>query len=625
MKIMKIVFMGIAILIVVLSLVLGIGVYFASRYLDPQQIKPHIQESLKQVLGREVKIKDLEMMFSIRQGLRVEVKDFQIRDVPEFSQKPIFSVSMMRASLQLLPLLQKQQILVSEIVFENPRINIVRDAQGNFNVLAFDFLKQPQNQPISLNPDQGTAKIEVAGGAVGMLSGLLIRDVHLKNGSIYFEDQTGEIGPSAFLSGIDFFVQNVSMVQPFAFSLKAAVLSQEQNFSLDGRAQIDLTHLLAYVRDLNVRWDLSRVTADRIHGLSSAMAILDIRDPIKGIIFGEIRVAQIGPEGVSELIADIHLEDISFYSGRLRVPVEKGTGVLRLDHNRAELTKARLALGNGVIALTGFIKDYMNQQEYDLSLTIENIDMAQVLDQSGQEVELQGLVSAQASLKGEEMMSLAMFQPEAAKGQVSLADGQLTNINVLNLILQRIEGIPGLVEQLLMHLPQRYQDHLHQTHTPLSSVVASSFIEHERIHIDELFVKSEGFALQGQGTIDFSLKGQVQAQIIIDKDLSEAMVKSVSQLELLADNSGRLVFPVHVSGRFPDQLSFSPDVQNIGRRLLETRGRQELQKLLERALGQDQKDSESLEGDEDDLLKEGESQKIPAEQILDNFFGIIFR
>lgn len=624
MKIIKIIFIILVTIVILLSIVLGIGVYLASQYLDPQQIKPQIEELLKEALGREVQIKDLSMMVSFGQGIRIEVKDFEISDVPEFSHKPILNVSMMRLSLQLLPLLQRRQILVSEIIVENPRINIVRDEKRNFNILGFDFLKQAQNQGSDSHRAQSAENTQAAGNALGALSGLLIRDVHLRNGSIYFEDHTGEVGPSAFLTSIDFSVNNVSIIQPFDFLLKAAVLGQAQNFSLEGRAQIDLANLLVYVRDLNARWDLSMVSAERINGLSSALEVLDIRDPVRGIVSGNIRVAQISSEGVSGLISDVLVQDGSFYSSRLKVPVEKVNATLHLNNENARLDEASFYLGSGIISSKGVIKDYMNRQEYDLSLEIEEIDIAQVLDQAGQEVELQGFLNAQASVKGKDMMSLVIFQPETAKGRISLKDGQLKNINVLNLVLQRVDAIPGLLDQLLMHLPQKYQDQLRQKNTPLSSLVVSSFIQDKKIHLDEISIKSEGFILEGQGTMDFSLTGKMQTQIMIEQDLSEAMVKSVAQLEFLTDNDGRIVFPLQVSGRFPDRLSFSPDLQNIGRNLLETRGRQELQRILGRVLGQDNNELDP-DAKQDNLSTEAQEERTPVDQIIDNFFGIIFR
>lgn len=109
-----------------LALVAGL---MAPRWLDPDNHRARLIESVKTALNRDVDFGDGDFSLWLRPALTF--RNVRIRE--KGAQTDFITADRLHFKLSLLPLLQKR-IVLHEAVLENPRIALIRGADGAFNV-----------------------------------------------------------------------------------------------------------------------------------------------------------------------------------------------------------------------------------------------------------------------------------------------------------------------------------------------------------------------------------------------------------------------------------------------------------------------------------------------------------
>ncbi len=92
--------------------------------------KDQILQQVEQTLGREVEVQEIEV--TVWGGIGARLTQFRIADDPAFSPDDFISANDLQVNVALLPLLS-QEIQVTRIILHQPRIQIIRNAQGQFN------------------------------------------------------------------------------------------------------------------------------------------------------------------------------------------------------------------------------------------------------------------------------------------------------------------------------------------------------------------------------------------------------------------------------------------------------------------------------------------------------------
>jgi len=96
-------------------------------FVDANAYKPQLEAAASKALGMEVKVGG-RLGFGFFPGLRVTLEDAHIRN----RGADLVSASEARLDIDLLPLL-REEVRISEIALQQPRITIERDRDGNFN------------------------------------------------------------------------------------------------------------------------------------------------------------------------------------------------------------------------------------------------------------------------------------------------------------------------------------------------------------------------------------------------------------------------------------------------------------------------------------------------------------
>jgi uncharacterized protein YhdP len=110
------------------ALALAAGL-LAPRWLDPDNHRARLIEGVKTALNRDVDFGDGDFSLWLRPALTF--RDVRIRE--KGARTDFITADRLHFKLSLLPLLQKK-IVLHEVVLENPRIALIRGADGVFNI-----------------------------------------------------------------------------------------------------------------------------------------------------------------------------------------------------------------------------------------------------------------------------------------------------------------------------------------------------------------------------------------------------------------------------------------------------------------------------------------------------------
>jgi len=173
-----------------------------------------------------------------------------------------------------------------------------------------------------------------------------------------------------------------------------------------------------------------------------------------------------------------------------------------------------------------------------------------------------------------------MLKTLSAKGKMKVNNAVLENMNVLNAALDKLNMLPGLVQKLKDKLPERYGKLLKQNYTAFKPMDADFEIRDAMIYFNELLVESDAFYLTSKGSVGIADQSlNISSNFFIPKDLSEAFIGAVPELEYLADDKGLITMPLDIRGKVPS-VSVMPNLNYVLQKLIKSKGQELLQKLF---------------------------------------------
>lgn len=223
----------------------------AKTLITPDRIKARLLPLAEQALAREVRLGDVKIgLFS---GIRLG--DLQVLE--KDGDEPLIRADQAVMRYQFWPLL-KGEVVVDEVRLENPRITLIRRADGSLNISDWlqtvevsDATVEPSPPPVSddTKEEQGID--------------LLISRLVVSGGELHFVDyQINAQAPYRYqIENLNVEATDISLEQEFPFSVKARLNGAE--FSVDGKtnpkdragqaaiqlSNLDMTAFLPYFRE----------------------------------------------------------------------------------------------------------------------------------------------------------------------------------------------------------------------------------------------------------------------------------------------------------------------------------------------------------------------------------------
>lgn len=233
-------------------ILLAVGLTLLARTLiTPERIKARVLPLVEQALAREVTLGEVRIgLFS---GIRID--DLVIFE--KEGAEALIRVDQAVLSYQLWPLL-KGQVVVNEVRLENPRIALIRFADGSFNIS--DWLQTADDSDAAVEPSPPPVSVD-SEEEQGI--DLLISRLVVEGGELYFVDyQINAQAPYRYqIENLNVEARDISPEREFPFIIKARLNGAE--FSVDGKAHpksrvgqaaiqldnLDLTAFLPYFRE----------------------------------------------------------------------------------------------------------------------------------------------------------------------------------------------------------------------------------------------------------------------------------------------------------------------------------------------------------------------------------------
>ncbi len=188
--------------------------------------KDLILAQVETAVGREVAAEELDVNFL--GGIGVQLTKVSVADDPQFSKENLLEAKELLVHLKLWPLLRKQ-IEISQLILNEPVINIVRNQEGNWNLIAL-------GESLSGEKDEGAAPAEGDNKDVSSSKSsqsLSLSLFRVKNGALHVRDlkDNGKLD----IEQADLNIKDFQPDRPFTIQVSCAVLSERQNISMEGK------------------------------------------------------------------------------------------------------------------------------------------------------------------------------------------------------------------------------------------------------------------------------------------------------------------------------------------------------------------------------------------------------
>jgi uncharacterized protein involved in outer membrane biogenesis len=201
----------------------GALILLLTRYLlDPSIYRNILQKSLTTALDREVSIGKAKI--DLWDGVGVAFEDFRVRD--RSLDFDLLQSKRLILKVKLLPLLKKE-IKWSRIVFDRPTLHVIRDRNGQFNILP--------NNPLT-----GEKKKETQGKIVEALSSLSGCSLTIRGGEIFFSDESlGNSPLNTEIRSFNFELSEIAFREVFPFHIDGKIVHSKKDglFSVNGTIQ----------------------------------------------------------------------------------------------------------------------------------------------------------------------------------------------------------------------------------------------------------------------------------------------------------------------------------------------------------------------------------------------------
>jgi len=577
MKVFKIVLISLA----VVAVLVAVAAVIIIKTVDINKFKPQIVEQADKALARKVDFQNASLGVGFN-GIGLKINGLTISEDPAFGQGEFLSVKSISVGVDVLGYLLRQQVSITGIVIDAPRVTIIRKKDGSINA-----------QTIA-KPAEG----QVPAAAPAALPALLIASIRGQGGQVRYIDQSFEPAITVEVSSLGFQVNHLSLTEPFPFAVQASVFSGQQNIRVEGKCRVDLATGSASVTDLKASTDLAKLTLALIPTAVPLVPAQVLPAELKGIVDVSVPELKAGAAGLSQMSADVALSNGYARFKEMGAPVRSIAKSVKITEKDMLVNSFSAAIGDGTIKGSGWLKNYLTGQDFQFEMSAEKLSLKDLVAQEQLPVKIEGLAAAKGQVKGHGFTPDDLKNNLVGDAAVTVAQAKLKDMNVLKTVLDKISVIPGLGESLQNSLPDNYRKKLEQKDTVFADIAVPVTIVNGRIIIPETQLSSEDlFIFKAKGDAGFDGTFSMEGSFLIPAELSGAMVKAVSQLQYLRNGDGMIYIPLKVNGAAGAKVQFTVDAGYMTKKILENQAQQQVMKLL--GSGQQQAQQGTADGSTD--------------------------
>ncbi len=625
-------------LIAVFAVVLlsSAGVFIFVKTFDANRYKPLITQRIEEEIGREVIVGDIRLNLSFQRGAELDIANVSVADDPGFSSEPFLTIRFLHLGLDLTAFLRERKVIITDAVLKAPKVTIIRDSKGRFNIEDFSTrAKREGEEKISrrtfpLHRDVRLFPLVSRAEAAETALDFFVKTVQLKGGVVQYVDRTLSPAANIPVTDIELILNDFKFDELFPFTLRASLFSTTSNIGAEGRARFSQEDRTAEFSDVSVRFDMDALEWEDVAAAASFIEGMETIGEIEGSIEKDIQGIVVDSEGLQNYQARtvVSISKLSFRP--LASPFRAFRLVLDSNETTAVIKECQGRLAEGRFRLEGQVEDYMGRQDLTLKGSVEEVRIEDVIRQEEDASRLSGRVDGDFELTGQGLNPSALRDNLRGRSSLELLEGKLTGINVLRVVLDKLSFLPRLREKMEAKLPEKYKELLKKQDTDLKKVNMTGRLSGGEFAFDESLVEAEAFLMRGKGTLNVDRQIDMEARIFIPEDLTASMIEAVEELKYLMDDSGRIVIPLKVLGEV-NEPRFFPDLNYLSEKTFKERGRQELNKLLDKVFekdteeqppsGEEAQESKTQDGSSRPQDEEASPERELIDGVLDAIFG----
>jgi hypothetical protein len=285
----------------------------------------------------------------MEKGVRFHLTDFSIAENPDFGNGNFVTVKQIDLGVDLVAFLTTRQISVPGILIDSPQVSIIRNSKGllNFQSMA---TKQDAPQSPALAPSSAIPVI-------------LINSLKIENAQVSLIDQTVVPELKFDVAQATLEVKEFSLTKPFDVLLDAAVLSDQKNFTLSAKIQLDLAKTQLVLSEIDLGVNLSQLPLEKLKALPMLAQVAFPRI-LDGQLKFKIHQMQLSPKGVEKFDTDIYLTNA-------RVVADQVVAGVSLEARRLNIALENFSLDNALPSdLNIKAALYQDQTNFDLSAKV---------------------------------------------------------------------------------------------------------------------------------------------------------------------------------------------------------------------------------------------------------------
>jgi len=388
------------ILIIIFSLIvfLFLGLFIFLKTLDINRFKDQITQRISESINREVSITDISFKPSIKQGVTIRVSGFSVDNHPDFSSEPIFYVDSAHLNIDALSLIMKHQIFVSKIEFDSPKLNIIRNEKGEYNIQQFVEQINDQNEEVK-GVFMGWGVAEAAQITPSekeddiVWGDFLIRSIKINNGTIIFVDQSMTPAITVPITELDLQISNLSFDTAVPFNADASLWSKKKNLRSNGLVWINTQNQQLRIDDLKVETNLSDLSLEYVSKDIPSFKNLGLKERLGGNFVITIHQMVFGEDGLLVLLSEGQLTDGKMQFEDIPLPVESLNIHVGITESDLVIEEISLSFASGEFLATGQIVGYLEEQKFIGDLNISDVRLKQLAMPFDLPIKIEGIMN----------------------------------------------------------------------------------------------------------------------------------------------------------------------------------------------------------------------------------------
>ncbi len=443
---------------------------------------------------------------------------------------------------------------------------------------------------------------------------LKVNSFKISDASINIRQHISDELRAITIDHFDFQAANIADGSAFPFNGALMALSEKQNITFNGKARVDSAAKQLSLTDVNLRSDLSTIAMDQLTQVVPQVKDLGVTDNLQGVIDLNLEELIVDDQTMPAVNMKGSFKNGSITLKELGVPIKEINADIGLADDVLTLKNIAARIYSGSVGGDVRLINIFQNPLVQVNVKCEQLLTEDLLDGKGLPVDLRGVMRAEVELAG-----LLAEIPAGLKGNVSFTmdEARIVDLNVLDVVFSHISFVPNLAEKVSGNLPGKYKEKLDVKDTELKIVYAEGKLVAGDLNY-MVNVEADEFLAYLTGVFQLNQTIDNTTHVYIPKDLSDSLIQSVEELSALLDNQGRIHIPFKQYSGPVDRIEILPDLGQVGRRVIEQKGKQELRDAIYKAL-----DIDTPSQNPSDKNTQPKQEKPIEQQLLDGLLNEI--